>query len=63
MKSVDLNNLEINENEKHTSEALIRGIAYRFKELGYRIGGFEGMGHCNVLMEFRYFFKRLLLKC
>lgn len=50
MKSVDLNNLEINEHEKHTSEALIRGIAYRFKELGYRIGGFEGMGQCNVLM-------------
>lgn len=50
IKKVDLNNLEINPDEKHTSEALIRGIAARFKQLGYNIGGFRGLGHCNVLM-------------
>lgn len=50
IKPVDLNNLESDPKEKHTSESLIRGIAARFKQLGYQIGGFSGLGHCNVLM-------------
>lgn len=50
IRPLDLNDLEINPAEKHTSEALIRGIAARFKQLGYKIGGFSGLGHCNVLM-------------
>lgn len=50
IKPVDLNDLSIKEEEKYTTESLIRGIAFYFKELGYEIGGFKGLGHCNVLM-------------
>lgn len=39
--SVDLNNLEPNKTEYYTSESLIRGVAARLKELGYKIGGFD----------------------
>ena len=38
---LDLNNLEVVESEKGTTAALIRGVAARMKELGYKIGGFN----------------------
>ncbi len=45
---VDINNLEINEKEKNTSKSLIRGIAARLNELGYKIGGFEAICDSKV---------------
>lgn len=50
IKPVDLSDLSIKQEEKYTTEALIRGIAFYFKEFGYKVGGFKGLGHCNVLM-------------
>ena len=44
-----INDLDMKEEEKDTSEGLIRGILYRFKELGYKIGGFKGFSTSNVL--------------
>ena len=38
---VGLDQLEVMESEKGTTSSLIRGIAFRFKELGYSIGGFN----------------------
>ena len=43
-----INDLDMKEEEKDTSEGLIRGILYRFKELGYKIGGFKGFSTSNV---------------
>ena len=42
---IDLSNLEIKEEEKFTSQALIRGVTRYLKDRGYNIGGF------NVYME------------
>ncbi len=38
---VNLNDLEMFEDEKNTTSALIRGVAARLKQLGYKIGGFN----------------------
>ncbi len=38
---IDLSHLEVVEEEKGTTVALIRGVAARMKELGYNIGGFN----------------------
>lgn len=38
---VDLSSLAVNKAEHYTSAALVRGICARFKELGYKIGGFD----------------------
>ncbi len=38
---LDLNELAVVEAEKGTTAALIRGVAARMKELGYKIGGFN----------------------
>ena len=38
---VDLTDLDVHEDEKETSTALIRGVAARLKALGYGIGGFN----------------------
>jgi galactokinase len=46
---VDLKNLTIIENEKGTTESLIRGVASRLVELGYKIGGFNAMISSDVL--------------
>jgi galactokinase len=46
---VNLNNLKINEKEKGTTTALIRGIANRLIELGFEIGGFAGCMTSDVL--------------
>ena len=39
--AVDLSDLAVREDEKETTFSLIRGVAARLKELGYRIGGFD----------------------
>lgn len=46
---VDLNNLDKIQNEEGTTNALIRGIASRFIELGYNIGGFSGVITSDVM--------------
>ena len=38
---VDVSDLDVRESEKETTFALIRGVAARLKELGYKIGGFD----------------------
>lgn len=38
---VDLSDLAVREDEKETTNALVRGVAFRMKELGYKIGGFD----------------------
>ena len=45
---VDLNDLSVREEEKETTFALIRGVAARLKELGYKIGGFNAMVNSTV---------------
>ena len=47
---VDLSDLSIREEEINTSEALIRGIAYRLEKLGYRYGGFDALCESRVLV-------------
>ncbi|MGN1419737.1 MAG: galactokinase, partial [Acutalibacteraceae bacterium] len=49
MDTVDLNELSPSESEKEKSSALIRGIAARFKQLGYNIGGFDAATASKVL--------------
>ena len=49
MDEVDISNLSIQENEKESSAALIRGVCYRMKELGYQIGGFDAYSASQVL--------------
>lgn len=46
---VDLINLEPVTEEEGTTNALIRGVAARFKQLGYEIGGFNAYMTSNVL--------------
>jgi len=47
---VDLNNLDIVQDEKNTSESLIRGIAAKLKELGYKVEGFDALCDSKVLV-------------
>jgi len=47
---VDTKDLEVRDEEKETTLALIRGIAARFKELGYDIGGFNAYISSDVLV-------------
>lgn len=49
MDTVELQSLEVLESEKDKSCALIRGIAARFKQLGYNIGGFDATTASMVL--------------
>lgn len=45
---IDISELEKHPEEKETTEALIRGIAARFKQLGYKIGGYTAVTTSNV---------------
>ena len=45
---IQIDDLEIKDNEEGKSEALIRGILYKFKELGYNIGGFSASMTSNI---------------
>lgn len=47
--SVDISDLDVKENEKNTSAALIRGVAAGFKNSGYNICGFNAYTTSNVL--------------
>lgn len=45
---VDITNLKPNEKEFYTSVGLVRGIAARLNELGYKIGGFDAVINSGV---------------
>ena len=47
--SVSLDDLSVQEEEKGTTNALIRGVAARFKQLGYKVGGFDAYTTTEVL--------------
>ena len=47
---IDLDDLEKKEEEIGTSQALVRGILYKFKEAGYCIGGFKAYIISDVLV-------------
>lgn len=47
---VDLSNLSAKEEEKNTSISLIKGIAYKLKEFGYKINGFDAVCDSKVLI-------------
>lgn len=49
LNDVDINDLVKKPEESATSEALIRGCAYRLKELGYNIGGFKAYTDSTVV--------------
>ena len=49
IQPIDLNDLSVHENEVNTTESLIRGIAARFVQLGYNIGGFDAVSNSKVL--------------
>ena len=46
---VDIDDLNVHEDEKGHSAALIRGICARFVQLGYKIGGFDATTASRVL--------------
>ena len=45
---LDLNDLTPHENEKGTTTSLIRGVAARMSQLGYKIGGFDAVATSSV---------------
>lgn len=45
---VDINSLAVVDSEKNTSKSLIRGIANKLNELGYKISGFSAMCDSEV---------------
>ncbi|MCR4657535.1 MAG: galactokinase [Lachnospiraceae bacterium] len=49
IKPISMNELKAKEEEKGTSEALIRGVAARFSEDGYNIGGFKAYMTSEVM--------------
>ena len=49
MDVVDISDLSVQDREKNTSAALIRGVAARFQQLGYTVGGFDAYTTSNVL--------------
>jgi len=50
LKKIELTNLEYVEKEEGSSEALVKGVVSRMKELGYTIGGFKGYFTSDVLI-------------
>ena len=48
--TVDISDLSVKKQEYNTSESLIRGIASRLNELGYKIGGFDALCESHVLI-------------
>ncbi len=49
IEKININDLEIKKEEYYTSESLIKGTLARFKELGYKIGGFSCYSNSEVL--------------
>ena len=50
IKPIDVNDLAKVITEEGTSEALIRGVAAKMKEVGYKVGGFEAFITSEVLV-------------
>lgn len=48
--SIDINELDIKENEKGTTAALIRGVLSSIKTRGYKLGGFDAYIESEVLI-------------
>ena len=46
--SIDLNDLNFREEEKFSSASLIRGVCFKMKSMGYKIGGFNAVAKSNV---------------
>ena len=46
--TININELDIKESEAGTSDSLIRGILFKFKESGYNIGGFSASMTSNI---------------
>lgn len=49
VQPVDVSQLEINESEKNTTEALIRGVASGLNKRGYKAGGFSCYAESDVI--------------
>ena len=49
MTEIDLSDLEVHEEEKGKSIAIVRGIAARFLQMGVKIGGFDAYSVSDVL--------------
>ena len=49
VKDIDLNDLSVHEEERNTTESLIRGIAAAFAHTGYVLHGFNCYAESNVL--------------
>ncbi len=45
---VDLDDLNPHQDELSSSNSLIRGVSYKFKEKGYKIGGFIAVSESNI---------------
>lgn len=50
IQDIDIHDLEMKEEEKGTSEALIRGVLKGFVDNGYQIGGFEAYATSDVIV-------------
>ena len=50
IKAIDVNNLAVKQEEAGTSEALVRGVLAKLKELNYQIGGFNAFITSDVIM-------------
>ena len=46
---VDLNNLDSVQSEQGDSVSLVKGICYKYKQMGFKIGGFNAYTANNVL--------------
>ena len=50
IKEIYLNDLDKKAEEEGTSEGLIRGVVFKLKEMGYKVGGFKAFITSDVLM-------------
>lgn len=50
MITVNLNDIEFSESEKETTVSLIKGVLYKMKENGHKIGGFQAYITSDVLI-------------
>lgn len=50
IKAIDINDLAVKQEEAGTSEALVRGVLAKLKELNYQIGGFNAFITSDVIM-------------
>ena len=50
VNEIDISDLSIHEEEKGNTKSILRGTAARYKELGYKIGGFKAYQDMRVLV-------------